>query len=60
MALESFPPERPFGRSEGEHDEVRGYGLLGAVEDDAAVTSIDERSGAQTPPDSAGGTDAAA
>lgn len=29
MVQETFPPERPFGRSEDEHDEVDGYGPLG-------------------------------
>ena len=60
MAQESFPPERPFGPGEDEHDEVRGHGLQHADEGDASVAPIDEPPGPQAPADPPGGTDAAA
>jgi len=60
MVQETFPPERPFGRSEDEHDEVDGYGPLGAGEVDAAARPIGEPPRPQPPADSAGGPDVAA
>lgn len=60
MVRESFPPERPFGRSEDEHDKVSGYKPLDAGERDPVVPPTDELPRPQTSTDSAPGSDAAA
>jgi hypothetical protein len=60
MAQERFPPERPFGRSEGEDDDGPAPGPLRAVEREGAVPAVGEPPAAQDPPALAGPDDAAA